>query len=216
MAALRIVLLVAYPLLIYVALQKLEPRHVALSVIALLVLRAAFGAEGSLAATARAVWLPVVAVVVAAGATILWNDPLGLLLTPVAVSLALLVTFLNSLRTGVPIVERLARLRNDDLGSEEVGYCRAVTRVWCGFFVVNGGVALCLALSGWLEAWTLYTGLLAYVAMGVLFAFEYVYRHWRFRRYVGAFTDPILQRIFPPRNEGPASDVLPSDLEAGS
>ena len=34
--------------------------------------------------------------------------------------------------------------------------------------------------------------------MGLLFATEFVYRHWRFRRYVGLPTDPLLRRLFPP------------------
>jgi uncharacterized membrane protein len=49
-----------------------------------------------------------------------------------------------------------------------------------------------------LEAWTLYNGVVAYVLMGLLFSLEFLYRHWRFRRYVGTPFDSILRRIFPP------------------
>jgi uncharacterized membrane protein len=74
-----------------------------------------------------------------------------------------------------------------------------VTAVWCAFFVANGAISLELALAGSRASWALYTGVIAYVCLGALFAAEYVYRHWRFRRYVGAPTDTLLRRFFPPR-----------------
>ena len=55
------------------------------------------------------------------------------------------------------------------------------------------------SLAASLEVWTLYTGLVSYLLIGTLFAIEFVYRHWRFRRYLGAPTDALLRRIFPPR-----------------
>jgi uncharacterized membrane protein len=48
-------------------------------------------------------------------------------------------------------------------------------------------------------AWTVYTGLVAYVLMGLVFAVEYVYRAWRFCEYRNALTDVVLRRLFPPR-----------------
>jgi len=47
--------------------------------------------------------------------------------------------------------------------------------------------------------WTLYTGLLAYLLVGAVFAGELTYRAWRFRRYDGDVTDVFLRRLFPPR-----------------
>ena len=100
-----------------------------------------------------------------------------------------------------PIVERFARLQADDLSEAEVHYCRSVTRLWCGFFIANGSTALYLALVRDLELWALFTGLISYILIGTLFAAEYLYRHWRFRRFVGVFADPLLKVIFPPRSE---------------
>ena len=48
--------------------------------------------------------------------------------------------------------------------------------MWAGFLLLNGLVALALAIWGPLGWWALYTGLLAYVLMGLLMGAEYIYR----------------------------------------
>ena len=74
------------------------------------------------------------------------------------------------------IVERMARLSEPDLPASGVAYTRTVTKVWCAFFVVNGSIALATALWASQAVWSLYNGVIAYVAMGVLFAGEYLVR----------------------------------------
>ena len=49
------------------------------------------------------------------------------------------------------------------------------------FFIVNGAIALGLALAASDAAWSLYTGVIAYMAMGILFGVEYLVR-LRFKR----------------------------------
>ena len=202
--ALQIALGVAYPVIVLLALYALEPRHVAFVVMALAGLRWLTSGSRHTAALSRAVGPMALGIVAVVGITAIWNDPVGLLLVPTLISLTLLIGFAHSLRVGPPMIERFARMQVDTLSDEEVAYCRRVTRVWCGFFVLNGSIAAGLALAGRLEHWALYNGLLAYLALGTLFVVEYLYRHYRFRRYVGAFTDPLLRRIFPPR-ETPAA-----------
>ena len=48
------------------------------------------------------------------------------------------------------------------------------------FFLLNGLVSLGLALFAPLAIWTLYTGGIAYLLMGALFAGEYAIRKIRF------------------------------------
>ena len=67
-------------------------------------------------------------------------------------------------------------------------------------FTAHGLVASWLAVVGPPERWALYTGLIAYLLVGALFSAEFVYRQWRFRRYLGAPTDALFRRIFPPRS----------------
>lgn len=199
MAALQVLVGISYPVLVYLALTSMEPRQVGLVVLGLLALRLAFAARMKLASYTRTFWLPVVVVAGVALATARLNDPLGLLLAPTLVNLGLLAVFGLSLWREPPMVERFARLQVGPLSPDEIAYCRTVTGVWCAFFLANGGIALLLALGGNLTLWTLYTGLVSYVLIGVLFALEITYRQWRFRRYEGGVTDPLFRRLFPPR-----------------
>lgn len=199
MAVLRVVLGFAYPAIVFLALQVLEPRWVAAIVAGLLLLRLLVVSPEKVAGTLRAVRWPALAVGVVLGVSAVSNHPVALLLTPALVNLALFVSFARSLAGPENMVESLARIQVSDLTAEEVVYSRSVTQVWCGFFVLNGGICAALALAAPLEVWALYTGFVAYLLMGALFAAEYLYRLWRFRRYFGAPTDVLLQRIFPPR-----------------
>lgn len=212
MAIVQVLLGIAYPLLIFLSLSWLEPREVALVVLALAGLRLVTARLGKAISFVKEVWIPVASVGVVAMGTAIWNDPMGLLIAPSLINLALLVSFGGSLWAERPMVERFARLQIDDLSEAEMRYCRNVTKVWCGFFVTNGSIALYLALAGNLETWTIFTGFISYLLIGTLFGAEYVYRHWRFRRYVGGLADPLLKWCFPPHSEAQADkagDRLP-------
>ena len=73
------------------------------------------------------------------------------------------------------LIERLARLQHPDLPPEGVIYTRRVTQVWCGFFIVNGIIALATAPCSSFEVWSLYNSLIGYILMGILGG-EYVVR----------------------------------------
>jgi uncharacterized membrane protein len=199
MAVLQALVVLAYPVTVYFALGVASPRAIALCTLALLGARLAVTAPARLVAFAR-VFAPVALAYASTSlATLFWNDVRGLLLAPALFDLALLAVFGASFAQRETVVETLARAQVGTLSAEERVYCRRVTAVWCAFFVVNGAVSAALALAGSRESWALYTGVIAYACMGALFAAEYVYRHWRFRRYVGAPTDTVLRRLFPPK-----------------
>lgn len=198
-AALQTLALLAYPVCVYFALRVASPRIVALGTLVLIGLRLAVLARARFVATARALAPALVALGIASLVSLVWDDPRSLLLAPTLVSLGLLAAFASSFLARETTIERLALAQVGNLDADERRYCRRVTLVWCAFFAANAAVAAALALGGTREEWALYTGLVAYLLVGALFAAEYLYRHWRFRRYVGAPTDPLLRRIFPPR-----------------
>jgi len=199
MAALQTLLGIVYPVVIYLALQKMEPRQIALALLALLVARVALSGRAQLVRYTRAFWLPLAAVALVAVVTAAWNDPLSLLLAPSFVNAALFTSFGLTLVRGEPMIERFARAQVvAELSQEEIAHCRRMTWLWCAFFLLNGSVALWLALVGNLEAWTIYTGIVSYILIGGLLAGELLYRTWRFRRYEGAATDAFFRRLFPP------------------
>ncbi len=121
-----------------------------------------------------------------------------LLLVPTLVNGVLLFSFGRTLVYPPTVIENIAVTMTKDLSGNEVLYCKNVTVVWCFFFTLNGSMALYLAFFSSLEVWTLYNGVVAYGLMGLLFLVEFIYRHWRFRRFVGTPLDPLLRRIFPP------------------
>ncbi|MGJ4749149.1 hypothetical protein ACQV5M_22485, partial [Leptospira sp. SA-E8] len=110
-------------------------------------------------------------------------------LYPVLVNAVLLAVFAWSLRHPPAVIERLARLAEPALPPSGVAYTRGLTRVWCGFFIVNGLLALVTALwprqAGGDEIWALYNGLIAYLLMGLLFAGEWLLRPHLRRRMEG-------------------------------
>ncbi len=189
-----------YPLVVYAGLRTQRVRGVALLLGALLALRLLEAARRRDRHAAAVVAAPIVAVgaVVAAGAIL--NDGRLFLFIPVLVNLTLLVTFARTLGRGPSMVEALARVQYGALAPGAAPYCRRVTVVWCAFFVANITIISTLALTGRLSAWTLYTGVVAYLLMGGLFAVELTYRSWRFRHYSGAATDVVFRRLFPPRS----------------
>lgn len=159
-----------YPLAVYLAPGHVKPYWVALAMCLLMLLRA--GLSGN------RLWLwP------AAGAAVLvlfsvaqGNSWQPVKLYPVLANAALLILFAGSVVWPPTVIERLARLSEPRLAPEAIAYTRGVTLVWCAFFVVNGSIALATSLWASEEAWALYNGFLAYVAMGLLFAAEWLVR----------------------------------------
>ena len=168
-AAIFVVLSVAYPLVVYWAMGRFEPRWLAVLLLVLALLRAL--------ATRQAVWLAAAggAALLATLAT-LFNEALPLKLYPALVNAVLLAVFATSLAFPPSAVERIARMTEPDLPPEGVAYTRRVTQVWCVFFVFNGALALVTALWMSDRAWALYNGLIAYVLIGVLFSAEWLVR----------------------------------------
>ncbi|HCI6177390.1 TPA: hypothetical protein NPO38_002924 [Klebsiella quasipneumoniae subsp. quasipneumoniae] len=99
-----------------------------------------------------------------------------LLFYPVVVNSVMLAVFGGSLWSTMPIIERLARLREPDLPERAVRYTRHVTQIWCAFFIINGGIALFTALYGDLSLWTAWNGMISYLLMGTLMAGEWLVR----------------------------------------
>jgi uncharacterized membrane protein len=175
LSALTIAMTVAYPLVIWLGQDRVQPRVLAVVLLLLSTTRlrtfhvsAAWRwcAGGTLLLVACALWA---------------NAVLPLKLYPVLVNGALLGLFAYSLVVPPSMVERWARLRESDLSARTISYTRRVTQVWCVFFAVNGAAALITALWASPAVWTLYNGFIAYLLMGLLFAGEYCVR-WRFMR----------------------------------
>ncbi|WP_437881875.1 hypothetical protein [Pseudomonas sp. LRF_L74] len=167
---------VLYPFAVYFGLGHLSPRQFALLLGGLWIARTLsdWRKPGSL-------WMAGLALVFCLTLGLV-DEPALLRWYPVLLNAMLLAVFGLSLKFGTPLVERLARLSEPDLSDAGVRYTRRVTQVWVGFFLANGLVVTALNLWAPLSWWTLYTGLIAYVLIGLLFAGEWLVRQ-RVRRY---------------------------------
>lgn len=180
------VALVAYPVLVWLALSGatgvvLSARWLALILLAVIAPIAVVRLRRSRRAGLRGLAaIPLVTFVVLAAAATL--DAAGMIFAvPVVINAALLVVFGATLRAGaMPMIERFARLQEPELNADQVAWCRAWTRIWCAFFVVNGATAAALAIFAPITWWTFYTGLLSYALLGALLLTEWVMRRRRF------------------------------------
>lgn len=177
------VVTLAYPLIVYLCLGRLEPRWLAVLLVALGLVRLGVGR------TATA-WAIAGAAVFLAMLTWWGNDWMPLKLYPVGVNGLMLLLFGTSLVHPPSAVERLARLREPNLPLAAVAYTRKVTQVWCVFFALNGLVALATALWASDAVWTLYNGLVSYVLMGTVAGVEWLVRR-RVRGRMATSTSPL-------------------------
>lgn len=163
----------AYPLVVWFGIGRIPAGGFVLAGIGLTAVRLVGGkgltrSPAELAAILLAAALPLALLAVSAD--------VAARIYPVAVSLGMAALFALSLRHPPTIVERIARLTEPDLPPAGVVYTTKVTRVWVGFLLCNATISLWTVLFGSLAQWTLWNGLLSYMAMGTLFAGEYAVR----------------------------------------
>jgi len=196
-AALQGLFFVAYPLLIYFAHTRLATRAVGALVLALYALSfllRAGGRSGELRRLLRQ-HLPLALLIALAIAT---DDRRLLLLFPVLVSAYLFGTFAWSLHRGPPMIERFARMVEDDLPPFTQPYCRRVTQLWCVFLAANAAIVAGLALLAPLVWWAIYTGPIFYALLAALLVGELCVRKWWFRYYGDGLADRQFAKWFPP------------------
>ena len=165
-----------YPFAVYYGMEHLSPRLFAVVLGDLWLLRALsqWGKPGNLWMTSAALAYCLLLGLAGKPEILRWY--------PALLNGLLLVLFGLSLKFGPPLIERLARLTEPDLPEVAVRYTRTVTQIWAWFFLLNGLVVVALNFWAPLSWWTLYTGLIAYGLMGLLFAGEWLVRQ-RVRRY---------------------------------
>lgn len=202
---------VAYPILIYVGIRHDALRLASLAAVVLLVPALALRAwakkpstasvdqsgqatEGPARADALSVvatlgWIPLVTVGLLTLSAALNHEGLALY-TPVAINTVFLGIFGATLRSDRPMIERFARLQEPDLPPIKQRWCRSWTIAWCAYFFLNATITLGLALWAPPKWWALHTSLIAYIAMGLLFAGERAGRWLRFERHSTLPTAP--------------------------
>ncbi|MEE8507459.1 MAG: hypothetical protein V3T07_00215 [Myxococcota bacterium] len=186
----------AYPLVLYLAQTRLETRPIAALILALYVVTFAFRVRGS-KTEFWSILRPHLPLGVLIAIALALGERTLLLLLPSLVSLYVFGTFAWTLRQGPSMIERFARMVEDDLPPFTFRYCRRVTIVWCGFLGLNAIGVAGLALFGPVAWWAAYTGLVFYLLLGLLLGTEFCFRKLWFRYYGDGPTDRLLARFFP-------------------
>jgi uncharacterized membrane protein len=172
----QMLLWLAYPVVIFFGIQYLQPRYVAILLALILIVRWKNEAKSILSGMPR-VYLTVFSVLFSVTIfTAITNNETLLRLYPAIVNFGMLLIFGFSLKYSPSIIERFARLHEPDLTVSGVRYTRKVTQAWCGFFVLNGSIAIFTALHTSREVWSLYNGFIAYILMGAMFVAEWLIR----------------------------------------
>lgn len=182
LAIARVVPLVIYPFIVYLALEHVQAKYLAIVLLGVFVLRNRSKVRMLTDGLERAGAL-ILAVIVLFAAAVWWsNAETLLLLYPVLLNSIMLGLFAFTLLRPPSMIERFARLQHPDLPPAAVHYTARVTQVWCGFFLINSLIAAYSAVFLSRAAWAFYNGFLAYVLMGALFLGEWLVRRYRFGR----------------------------------
>ncbi|WP_390239075.1 hypothetical protein [Vibrio sp. F74] len=169
------ILLLTYPFAVYFGIDKLGIEAIAVVLILLFLIRILAGSKSKFKELKYLAWITGGIGITLLSLGALLNQQGWLTYYPVVVSTCLLVVFWLSLSQEQSLIERFARLQEPQLDPKAVLYTRNVTKVWCVFFLINGSIALSTCFMP-LSYWTLYNGFISYIAMGLLFAIEFIIR----------------------------------------
>jgi uncharacterized membrane protein len=165
------VLVIAYPFAVYLLLDRAGAGVLGAALIVILFIR-----NPSVLSAQRWLVLPALLILLAfLGFGPIESETL-LRLYPVGISAVLFCTFGATVLWPPTIAERMASASGVAMTAAIRRYTRNVTLIWCLFFICNGLAALYIGLTGSMDVWVLYNGVLSYILMGCLFAGDYLVR----------------------------------------
>lgn len=179
MRRLQTILLLGYPLALHFALlsSKTDWALWLLGAVSLVQLLTTL----SMAGTGK--WIAMVPAVILALCILglLKGTLLALYLPPILISSGLLWLFASTLRQGQePIITTIARVVFQETEPQQLHYTRRVTQLWSLFFLAMLIESVLLSMFAPLELWSLFTNILNYLLMALLFVLEFSYRRLRF------------------------------------
>ncbi len=185
MTAALTLMLLSYPLLSHWFIQQQKPQyavHLLAIYVGVFALASVLGQRKLHIGSTLALVLAVILALLPG-----WQGVNLLQLMPVLINLLLALGLGYSLGNGqTPLITRLASImRGGNMPDPVRRYTRAVTLVWCLFFVFMAVVALLLVLFGSLESWSLFANLLTYILIAGFIVLEFAFRRW----YLGALVD---------------------------
>ncbi|HEV8695533.1 MAG TPA: hypothetical protein VGQ93_15340 [Lysobacter sp.] len=115
---------------------------------------------------------------------------------PIVLNLALCALFASTLRaSSEPMITRFARTERGDMPADLAIYTRRLTQIWVLFFALMAAISLTLGLMASAAAWSLFTNVVNYVLVVLMFGLEYGYRRIRYRHHRHAGPADLLRRL---------------------
>lgn len=170
-----VLIVIAYPLAVYVGLEFLRPGMLGLGLTVLALARIYLMPSRA----AQIAKIPLFAVAAYSLLVVISDSELVLRFYPVVINLTLAGVFAFTLRNPPPMIERISVARGMVVSGPGIRYVRVLTAVWVGYFVVGAAIAAATALFASWSIWALYNGFLSYLLIGLFLGVEVIYR----RRY---------------------------------
>lgn len=164
---------IAYPILAVFAIRTVGPWPVVGLLCVMLLLR---GVSNVFGAATTPMTIALLAVAVAVAVISVWDPEHAVRLYPFFMNAAMFAAFVNTLFHPPTMIERFARIQEPNLPEAGVRYTRKATIAWSVFIFTNGAIALWTALFADLTTWALYNGVVAYIAMALMFGAEMLVR----------------------------------------
>ncbi|MCF6767506.1 hypothetical protein L3V86_03910 [Thiotrichales bacterium 19S11-10] len=178
--SLLLILVIAYPLIIYFGLSFISLRYVILMVMFLFFIRLLFINRKKQSKSVIPISLIILMTILGIFLclfSLVFNSEYLLKLYPFMINVLLFITFLYSFINPPTMIERFAQIiEKKALPKEAIRYMRKVTVAWVIFFFINGLIAFITASYSSLKIWSLYNGLIAYILIALMFLIEYIIR----------------------------------------
>lgn len=175
-----IFLFLCYPFCIFFGLKFFGPRFLSLLFLAIILFHI-LSKKSSEFAKWKSYSIIILSLILLA-LTQIYNQALFIKLYPAFINLIFFGFFFATLFFPPSMIEIFARSYDKNLPDEAIPYTKNVTKIWCGFFVLNCAISLYTTFYCSLEIWAIYNGFISYILIGLLFASEYLYRTLVFRR----------------------------------
>ena len=172
-----VAVITAYPVIVYFGLEYFEARLIAVALIGMALARFLIVRKLDGFAVQMPLGNLVIGALLLVGfAAMASNSSVLLQYYPVCINAMMLAVFMTSLFRPPTVIEQFARIKTPDLSVAGVAYTRKVTMVWCGFFALNGTMALYTILDTTMGFWAIYNSVISYSLIGALFVGEYLVR----------------------------------------
>ena len=98
-------------------------------------------------------------------------------LPPILILITLFLLFSQSLlKEKIPLITRYAHLLGETPSERRLRYNKSLTVVWTVFILLMLITSIVLAIFSSVDTWSLFTHVVSYILMGLLFVIEFFYR----------------------------------------